>query len=195
MPIIPPGYGQVNFKIRLTGDQQDMMTTMGFAFDEIVVADLQGIIDDLSETFLPYWVAGIGSAYSYVGCDAYINFGGDRLVFSSVAGAGPGTGGANSVPQNCAYLVKKITAAGGRTGRGRMYVPGVPDAVVENNGAISSATLSGMNGSLPTWLSNMNGVTGIDQCVLLHSLVGDVPNDIIGLQLDPFIATQRRRLR
>jgi hypothetical protein len=111
------------------------------------------------------------------------------------------TGGTSGsvFPQNSAYLIHKRTAFGGRPGRGRMYLPGVDEGRADNTGVIPSATQSSFNTALATWLTTLAGKTNITGMWLLHDDQGAGAGlsayPITGLQLDPVIATQRRRLR
>lgn len=119
----------------------------------------------------------------------------------------------DAAPSNCALLLKKYTTRAGRRGRGRMYVPGIPEALVEPGGQVDSAHLAFWNTTiLPTVLGFVtdlgSGFTdGEIAPVLLHDLLRDPetgdpipgsglpPDRMVALQPDGRIATQRRRLR
>lgn len=119
---------------------------------------------------------------------------------------------ADALAPNSAFLVTKNTARGGRRGKGRLFLPGVSETVVDGNGDIAPATATNLQAELTEWLGNLN-TAGIPM-VLLHGpptswvLVDgqprrrpiggnwdDVPNTVQSLALQTRIATQRRRLR
>lgn len=114
---------------------------------------------------------------------------------------------------NVAYLVHKVTAVGGRRGRGRMYLPGVDETVVTQGGNIDPAKVTELNTGLG--LFEARATAGNLGLVLLHapatvwSLVDGQPRripdptdppvpapySITDLVPSGVVATQRRRLR
>lgn len=104
----------------------------------------------------------------------------------------PGLSSATSVPPNVAILVHKHTGAGGRQGRGRMYLPGWVEGVVDSGGLVDPT----LRANLETNLEDFRAKMEVDdmQLVVLH---GDflVPYPINELSVDARVATQRRRLR
>lgn len=131
--------------------------------------------------------------------------------FASVTGSWPGTQATTSMPPQVATLVRKVTASGGRRGRGRMYFPGVPETGVDDAGVISGAGVTAWTTALADFLG---ALTANDvPMFLLHdpatiwTLVNGQPRrvptsdpipepDLVtSLVVDPKVATQRRRLR
>lgn len=96
------------------------------------------------------------------------------------------------MPPNVAYLIKKSTLTGGKRGRGRMYLPGVPEAAVDVAGTVAGATVSAINTDLGALLADLISV----DCpmTLLHSDSG-LPSTVSALTIDGKVATQRRRVR
>jgi hypothetical protein len=121
-----------------------------------------------------------------------------------------GTAGAGAVP-SAAYLITKATALGGRRGKGRMFVPGVEESVVDAQGVVAAGFAVTFSGNLANWLEDLasNGWP----LVLLHDpatewvlvdgqprrvpVAGPVPDPttVTSLSLSGTVATQRRRLR
>jgi hypothetical protein len=112
-------------------------------------------------------------------------------------------------PPNNAFLIRKNSTSGGRQGTGRMYQPGVSEVDVDQAGVV----LAGMKGNIQTAYEAFRTalVTANMEMYLIHS-VGSyqkivdgavvtvnvparMPSRVIGLAVDPKIATQRRRLR
>jgi hypothetical protein len=106
----------------------------------------------------------------------------------------PGTVGTAASP-NTAYLIHKNTAAGGRAGRGRFFLPGVSDAKIEPNGTLASGIASDLNTALNIFHAEL--VAGDLPPVLLHAEGSPIstPTPITSFSCDTRAATQRRRLR
>jgi hypothetical protein len=114
-----------------------------------------------------------------------------------------GTSGTAKLPQNCALLIDKFTARPGRTGKGRMFMPGVlREGDVNNVGVLTSAFYSEMANSAGNWLEDLaapaDDVAPPQPMVLLHNEGvpgGTSPTPVVGFVPQHTIATQRRRLR
>lgn len=103
-----------------------------------------------------------------------------------------GAGGTQTTSPNVAYLVRKVTALGGRSNRGRWYLPGVNEADVLWNGIIVAARVTSLQTAHDDFYDALV-VTGNDP-VILHNVVG-APTAMTGFQADSLAATQRDRLR
>ena len=92
-------------------------------------------------------------------------------------------------------LVHKVTAVGGRRGRGRAYIPGAPATAIDNTGVVDSAYMVANQPRLTTFGTAC--ATNDIGLVVLHGGEGTlpVPYDVTNLVLDGKVATQRRRLR
>jgi len=107
-----------------------------------------------------------------------------------------------SLPPNCAFLVHKTTARGGRRGRGRMYVPwAIQGTECDEAGLISAPRVTKMTNAITAWSAAVNSLVG--PLVLLHRESGEEvtkpsvpgpPNNVTGHRVDNRLATQRRRL-
>jgi hypothetical protein len=108
-------------------------------------------------------------------------------------------GGPPSLPQSVALLLQKRTGLSGRRNRGRMYLPGINEAVVDSRGQVLAASIASLNASLATWLGKFGTIMAdFDNMVILHSLgISGAPPPTVVTQMlvDPVAATQRRRLR
>lgn len=109
-----------------------------------------------------------------------------------------GPGSSEVAPPNVSYLVKKLgpLLVGQRTGR--MYLPGIPESAVDENGVIAPATVTALQDLLDDFLSGLDGA-GVNNLVLVHftgptDTTGTV-SQINSLALQNVAATMRRRLR
>lgn len=201
--VIPEGYAHVVQSISLTGDPEPMAITYGVRIDPASPPGSAGALASLLRPafvtpFTPFFTTGFTIGPTEV---KYQELAPPALPSIGVApGATAGTGGAGTLlPQNSAFLVHKRTGDGGPRNRGRFYLPNVQESQVNNLGQLDSGTLTAIQTTLNTFLTNVNGVAGVDTMVLLHNDGGVSPlidpTAIISLQIDPVIATQRRRLR
>lgn len=195
MPEIPEGFAQINYVFGLTGDNEEMMVTDGLGLNATESTDDLAIVNAAFAAFQTRFKAFFYSAYTIKRADARLNRGAGIISVSSSATPVAGTGSSQPLPQNCAYLIHKQTAAGGRSGKGRWYMPSAAEGVVDSVGNIDSATITAMNTACAGYISDMGAIIGVDSTFLLHSLVGDIPNAVVSMVLDGKIATQRRRLR
>lgn len=132
---------------------------------------------------------------------------GPAAIVSSALGGG--AAGAQSAP-NTAYLLHKVTALGGRRGRGRAYWPGVPETQVTEAGVLDAGvrtqaasdwnqfitTLDGIG--MPLQLEHAPATTWqlVDgQPRRIPTGSAPSPTEVISGDCDSLVATQRRRLR
>jgi len=190
MSVIPVGFAEVAARISLTGDSDEMNCIFGID-NEAPFA--QANADEVSTIAATFFRDVIGSSYTYTGATITVGNDGGGIIFESVAGQGAGIGESQSVPQNTAYLFRKTTALGGRKGRGRMYVPGVGETVVNAAGVLTAARITTVNASASTFVIQL--AISNNPMVLLHSDPLVAPTPVTNLLCQPVVATQRRRLR
>lgn len=106
----------------------------------------------------------------------------------------PGTGGTMGAAAP-AFLVHKNTADGGRAGRGRMFLPGCPEAAIGPGGAVVGGVVTAINTALASIADDMDTI-GLP-LYLLHSAGSPIssPSPILTLSCDTTVGTQRRRQR
>ncbi len=104
-----------------------------------------------------------------------------------------GTLSNEAVTPNTALLLKKLTAVGGRRGRGRMYWPGIEEGVIDAYGNIDPSAQSVFQGKFDTFREDLSGSS--TPMVVLHAQSGFTPHLVSDLVVQPVAATQRRRLR
>lgn len=191
MPI-PEGFSSVLVRIALTGDSDEMAVTFGM---ELTSGYDQSSADVTSATVSDWIRSLLNSSYSYNGIVVTAQLAGDDpVIFESSTDAGAGLGAGNCVPQNTAYLLRKRTALGGRRNRGRMFVPGVPEAAVSNAGELTAPTVSDINDVNDVFLASL--ATFLTPMVILHRNDPFLPpTEVTALICQSTVATQRRRLR
>lgn len=191
MAIIPEGFAQVNYVFTGTGLPLGAQTTLGLRLDD--PGDSPAVVADHARDA---WVARI---LTYQSLNTFlqsvrVKFGpNDTGGFGEVADGNNGDAVGESWAPQISLLIEKVTNAGGRRGRGRMYVPGFVEATVDEGGVIDPANVIAINGALVEFIADLQ-LDGL-QPVLLHSSAPSAPTVISSLLVDPRTATQRRRNR
>lgn len=102
----------------------------------------------------------------------------------------------SALPPNCAVLIHKATARGGRRGRGRMYLPWtIAEGFVDEAGVVTGSEITKHNAAVSAWQAAMTA--GGNPLVLLHSpgrTSIPAPDPITNMSTDRLVATQRRRI-
>lgn len=191
---IPPGFAETWCRFDLPGDAEPMFISLGLdlASGETPSLATTNNFDSVWQTNLDNVLSSsysVGPGFTLWGQD-----GGDiRIDATNTPEQGDQAG--NPLPPNCAVLVQKRTALGGRRNRGRFYVPGIPEGNVDEVGTIAGATLSTWQTIVNDILSTFVALLTVDACVLLHNTAPFAPTPITDLEVAAKIATQRRRLR
>lgn len=189
---IPSGSGQVTWVHEVTGASRRAFVTCGvdvtaFGGDATAAATALGLA--WATNVMPILSSLVGLI------ETRVKFGPDDTGPTGViTGITWGGDSRQSGAPNSAALVNKNTAVGGRRGRGRMYIPGVPEAEVDQAGFLSSGWLSNLQAAVDGLQADM--VTALLDPVLLHSGDGaPIPYPITSFTAQGLTATQRRRLR
>lgn len=191
---IPSGYAQANLAFTGTGFPTGAEITLG-----LDVSVYAGTPNDAA--------LDVAQSWNTVGIDALVP---PSCHLTSVevkygpSATGPtglwtgdiaGTASGEQMQPGTAILVRKITALGGKAGRGRFYHPGVIEEQVTAAGDLTSTPLSNWQSALDDWLSTLQAADLSP--VVLHAAGSPLstPTPITALQVDGRVATQRRRLR
>lgn len=195
--IIPPGFAAVALEMRLAGFSRSAFITYGVEneaalTDPVAIAQAQLTALSSGGGFLTQLDNSVtmASATIRLGQD-----GGEPLV-GVATGVLTGALTSNSPSANVALLVHKRTAVGGRRNRGRFFIPWyVSEGDVGEDGVIVGTGVTAKQNAMNSWRIALGAAAF--PMVVLHS-VGNtapgVPTPVSALQVDPLIATQRRRL-
>lgn len=193
MTVIPTNYAQVNFIYTGAAVPTGAEWTLGLFVQAFsgTVADAGTAIDSI------YGASGIeGILASNVNLSGIlVKFGPDATGPSALEPSAQASSGGGAAAPNVSFLVHKNTALGGRAGRGRAFIPGVPESVVDQAGEIAGATVTAMNGGLADFFADL--ATADLPAYLLHGEDSPIttPTVITSFACDTVAATQRRRLR
>lgn len=196
--VIPIGYGEVGVQFKHSADPDPWYITFGVDLTE-VGGDYTGAFSNIQMAVTGNLLPEVSSDVAMSGIRMTIGQDGDPLtVFVPLSGYN-GTGSTDVLPQNCAALVTKITALGGRKGKGRLYMPGcLPEAQVNQIGGLSNTLHTDLGTAFDGFHADLADGPTATPMVLLHNNYGvetPDPTPVTGLSVSNTIATQRRRLR
>lgn len=192
--IIPTGFAQANLKFSGTAAPTGAEITLGFDLSEF-----GGNPADAAQIIADEWDAAGMDARQVDGitlANVLVKFGPNSIGPSAEVGVDiPGTTSDDGAGPQVAALCQKITAIGGRAGRGRFYLPGISENSFVESGQLGDTFIGNLNASLVSWLLGM-GTADLTP-VLLHAEGSPVesPTPITTIVCAGQIATQRRRNR
>jgi hypothetical protein len=191
MPFIPAGYGNVTIEFVITGGPSNPVNvTLGYINTLNLTANIAAAQIGDEFTRSPGILDYVDNAYTLTTVTARQQPG-DEIGVATYNVTGRDTG--NGSPPQVAVLVRKVTALGGRRNRGRMFLPGVPELWVNEQGLLSANYVTGLQGAFDQFIINMDSQQ--TRAYLLHSGPGFDPVNITAMVVQPLVATQRRRLR
>ncbi len=200
--LVPQGYAHVIHSLGWLGDPEPMAVTYGVDIDDTTPptdpAALAGTLNNIFDNeIMPYLWTGITLLGTEVRWQNQAAPAEPVIGFYSLPTTGDDA--TTVLPQNSAFLIHKRTSFAGKTGRGRMYIPGVAEQRADNTGVLTATTISGLNVRLEAWRAALVGDASILSMVILHDSIGAgavlPPYAVSSLNVDNVIATQRRRLR
>lgn len=189
---IPIGFAAVAIKFGSSNAEHDPVVTFGVELDALP-ATAQEVADAVVAAAQTADLADLTMNGALL--SAEVKLGPSLTGPSAVAPIGVGSLTGDLVSPNVAVLVRKLTASGGRAGRGRFYWPFIQEAAVDSSGAIGSSTLDLYQGVFTAF---RNALEANDvPPVLLHGAASPItePSSITAFTVDGRVATQRRRLR
>lgn len=196
-----PGFADVSLQLVLTGLNRPAYVTFGVDPSDTDPMTIAGAINTAASS--------AGSLMSQMDANVTlrsvrVSLGtdGSEDVVGVLSASTTGSLAKNTLPPNCALLVHKLSARGGRRGRGRMFIPWVvSETDCDEAGLILTGSVTAYQSALNTFRSALS--SSGNPMVLLHEPsqpgVGHpstpgAPNVVTALIADPLISTQRRRL-
>lgn len=190
---IPSGYAQATWGFSGAGVPLGAAVTAGVELGG-TATDPTAVAEDLFGALGNTVMAQLHNDVALTSC--LVKFGPDATGPSGVfTGAIAGSQTDEAMTPNVAFLVRKTTALGGRAGRGRFYLPGVPENSANEAGVVTGTAITNMQSELDDFLIAV-GAADLN-LVVLHGVGSPItaPTPLTALQVDGRVATQRRRLR
>jgi len=190
---IPVGFGLVKMRWRLNTYPNEFIATCGvnnsLAHSAQEIAD--GINTILAATNHPGAAAKIAVGWSYRGTEATVMtatgpFTAEHTVNVTGTGSAP-------FPPNISFLVTKTTGRGGRSGKGRMFVPAmqVGESNITPEGLLETTPY---NDFFTSWSEVYTAWDATDYPPVLLHADGSTPDHILAFVAQQTVCTQRRRL-
>lgn len=196
MSTIVPLTGSVAvFRWGLAGDLDPMVSTLGL--QEAVGFNGNLCAQALLEHTVTLPGPGNGGSmivgYSFLGVTVYHQTASGFTVFEANEVA-VGEQAGDALPSNCAIILRKVTQAGGRRGRGRMFLPPayVDHTNVDARGQLNSVAF--LNNMFGDWFDLILADPEIPPPVVFHD-DGSPGTVITSVTVDPTLGTQRTRMR
>lgn len=191
---IPVNFAELAMQYNLIGDPEPMYTFMGLDLDALTVPT-----QALTDSIVSAWTSALDNSLpvTYTLGPGWVTYGAAvaDLRIDSTNAPVSGLRVGDALPNNCAALVRKLSAVGGRRNRGRAYMPGVLDVDAGNNGVLTTGALAQFQNDWDLVESNLVALIDVEGLVILHDSAPFTPTAITALTVQNKIATQRRRLR
>lgn len=198
--VIPPGFADIAIEMRCVGDPDPWYVTFGV--DSSSAAGDGNQVGIAANEAWAHIMTVVSDDVTHTGCKVTVGQdGAEPIRYFISEGAGvEGTSAAAKLPQNCAALVHKQTAVGGRRARGRFFLPGILDeGSVDNVGVIAGAHLLQLQNAADAMFAELVEEPLPYPMFVLHNSVGVSPlidpTEVSSLRVDNVVSTQRRRLR
>nr|CRY97708.1 hypothetical protein [uncultured prokaryote] len=201
MPLeVPPGYAIASIKLTAGFGTPAFVTTMGITLND-VFSELTDFADYVHGTYSGIFQSITSNDLVMEGVSLFLTGENGNGSIDSTNLTVPGTNTAESAMIAMSPVVQKRTGRFGRSGRGRMYLPGVlKTADVDSGGRIDPAKVTQIQERADDWLDALRGVggPGLDSDVgpvLLHSSPSVMPTPITKLTCQPIVGLTRGRIR
>ncbi len=192
---IPLEFCEVWFQYQVTGDNEPMYTHLAYG---VAMAIDQTAVDAGFASWQLQWKVRSPGTVNLVGGHVLEQTAAGIRRWDAGVATTAGTSGGSALPNNCATLLKKSTALGGRRNRGRMYVPCPLEGDVDPAGIVAPSAITAWNTACAVLLPGGATHTAfgfLGDPVVLHETGSQTPAVVTDLSCMPKIATQRRRMR
>lgn len=189
--IIPVEYAQVNY--RFGGAACPLGAEITFGIRHVASGLSAG---EVAEAFRDFYAPSI-LTYQQQDCiltNTHVKFGpNDTGQFADVPSNLDGDATGDAIAPQVSALITKTTNTGGRRGRGRLFMPGLPESAVDQSGVVDPANRAALTG---VWEDFREAIAAADlPMVVLHSSGSVAPTTVTALSCQGQVATQRRRNR
>jgi hypothetical protein len=196
-----PGFADCSLEIRLGTYPRPAFVTFGVNADSPNPADTAATISGgINVAGSLKTVLAVGAKFTGIRVSMGTDGAEDVVGFEALNITG--TYANLTAPANCAALIHKRTARGGRRGRGRWFFPwSIADSEVDEAGIVLAARVTAISAACEVFRQHM--ATAGEPMVVLHSTsapgvvhptTAGPPDVITSMNCDSVVGTQRRRL-
>lgn len=187
--IIPVTYAQVSHFFTGVGAPTGAAVTYGV--DVSTVTDLSAVLTAVKNIWDAEIMPFVSDSVTH--SETLVKFGpNDTGASGTIASGAVGGDASDQGSPAVAFLIQKRTVLGGREGRGRIYLPGVPEAAIDPDGSIDGGKVTQLQTAFDDFQAALATAT-IDAYLLHNSAT--LPTPITAWNVAATAATQRRRLR
>ena len=193
MSVIPVGYTEAVWQFTTPGDEGPSLCVTGH--DTQGLGSLLAVLDAIEPAFSddPSLLNNVSQDYTLAQVEVrWRQDAGDPVVGIRTINEVGRSANASVSPQ-VSYLLHKLSGRAGRKNRGRTYLPGVTQSVLDAAGFISGTALTNLAARGAAMLSQW-AIAGAEM-VILHTDPADSPTTVVSWEPASKVATQRRRLR
>jgi len=97
------------------------------------------------------------------------------IVYGHTPVAGSISTGSTAMPNNTAIAIKRLTAAPGRAGRGRLFLPLWANALLSAENTVSATVVANMQSGLAAFQAAVEGISGTIKVGILSTELGGAP--------------------
>jgi len=200
--VIPNNFCEAAIELRNSGDPNPWYVTMGIDLTN-AGGDYAAAGAQINTAWNNAWQGSLRPSTTHTGVRLTIGTGDPDNLVLFIADGTTGTSSDEKLPQNCALLVSKNTAFGGRKNRGRFFIPNIlAESSVNEVGVIGSSTVANYQTFADNFLTDISGSGDAGDLnipmVILHNGIASTAPDptlVSSLSVSNVISTQRRRLR
>jgi hypothetical protein len=147
------------FTIKGKVEGQDVINTFNALFTGVpTLPDLQTAAGTLGGIWAGNILPHVGSSYSFLGVHGRGLSTIVDIECDEDGDAGVGTATGQTLPNNVAFCLKRLTGFSGRSARGRVYISGLTDSSLtgtnEANVGVANALRTALNLIAPAWAPN-----------------------------------------
>lgn len=194
---IPDSYATAAFSHTLAGWAKPLVCTLGLAPDTIGQTWTTAMANSIFDAWKNAMDTSVTSNLTFTGCVLYVK---DPLGFipiPSTSASAVGTSSGTALPPNTAVMVEKITSRPGRSGRGRMFLPGFSEGAVDAAGQIAGASLTQLATDLTAFYTALVSVVGVSTPQLFHetTVPSSAPTTITSFAADARVSSIAKRFK
>lgn len=198
--VIPGGYALASVTVVGTDGTSPFVTTCGINYNTVPGLDLTDAANQVFQAYVQAFGALTFNNYTIQKASVFVTGeGGSGSVDSNVAPFQGLRVGPRQEPIAMALIMRKNTAQFGRTGRGRMFIPGVLDeGNVTPSGSIEPATVGDFTAAGSVFFEQLADLPDAPvQPFLLHNEGSPItaPTPITSFTPAPLVGWIRKRIR
>lgn len=171
--------------------------TVGSTRDDQIVA----VAGDIGNAWQDHIVPNVSNSYTYEGID-YLDLNGTDGIVGTVPPSTTrpivGGVGADSNAPNVTAIIEKQTGAGRRgTRAGRLFLSGIGDGRVNNNGVLTTEWRQQLDDVFADFFESIDdgGIAEVPQYPVVVHVKSQTATRVTGFVTQPLIGQQKRRLR